>query len=196
MSYGQVPGGMPNPYQSPQPGPGMTASGYESRGIPMFAKVMFIIDLVLSSLGAVGIVVSLVGMAMGIEEIGRQQGQTPLALLSIILGACILCLAVATDVWGLRGDARAVPAGIATFVIKIFGAVLGVVQAFLYPPPELQAQLQEEPELVGVVYGAAVCSVVFSLIYAIVWLLAVLQLRKWLQSRPAQQPQMPVAPGM
>ncbi len=196
MSYGQVPGGMPNPYQSPQPGPGMTPAGYESQGIPMFAKVMFIIDLVLNGLGMVGFIVGLVGWALEIEQIARNPTQTPIIFLSTMLGVATVCLAIATDVWGLRGDARAVPAGIATFVIKIFGAVLGVVQAFLYPPPELQAQLQEEPELVGVVYGAAVCSVVFSLIYAIIWLLAVLQLRKWLQSRPAQQPQMPVAPGM
>ena len=171
MSYGQVPGGMPNPYQSPQPGPGMTASGYESRGIPMFAKVMFIIDIVLNSLGMVGFIVGLMGWALGIEEIARNPTQTPIIFLSTMLGVATVCLAIATDVWGLRGDARTVPVGLATFGLKSVGVVLGAVQAFFFPPPDLQSRLQEEPELRGFFYGMALCSASFGLLYAVVWLL-------------------------
>ena len=196
MSYGQVPGGMPHPYQSPQPGPGMTPAGYENRGVPTFAKVMFLIDLVLCGFGVLGFLVALAVSVWGVGEFAQQPAQTPLSLFSTMMGFLVLCLAVATDVWGLRGNARAVPVGIATFGLRLAGAVLGVVQTFFYPPPELQAQLQETPELRGFFYGIALCSASFGLIYAVIWLLAVLQLRKWLQGRPVQQPQAPVAPGM
>jgi hypothetical protein len=135
-----------NPYATPQGG-AFRPPPSESRRFPVFAKVMFIFDLVVSGLRAPVVLFSVIGYQ---QLVNAQSPLVPAAVAEIASGAILVLLGVAANVLLLLRKPWAVLLGYLLLLAALGSLAIGFWQLF-YRWDELPPG---SPERIGFVIGA------------------------------------------
>lgn len=172
-----------NPYATPQAG-AFRAPASESRRYPVFAKVMFIFDLVVSILRAPLVPLSAIGY---LELAKTQDPLLPTVAAEIVSGAILVLLGVATNVLLLLRKAWAVALGYFLLLATCGSLAVGFWQLSY----RWEDFLPGSPERIGAVIGAGF-TICLRLGVMAAYFVALRQFATWAKN-PAQGDAFPAA---